>query len=125
MRPSLPGGARAQAKASEIGKQLAAAGGAESSSNIKCQHCGRTFNKEAGLRRRMEPGRSTWSRVGGGGGAGRGRGREIGRRLDSLEPGTIQGGPVQPIDLLYPLTFKGVGPRAGRGEGHRRGRGGG
>lgn len=40
----------AQAKASEIGKQLAAAGGAESSSNIKCQHCGRTFNKEAGER---------------------------------------------------------------------------
>mmetsp|Transcript_38563 Transcript_38563/g.110747 ORF Transcript_38563/g.110747 Transcript_38563/m.110747 type:complete len:367 (-) Transcript_38563:191-1291(-) len=44
------GDADAQAKAAEIGKQLADMGGAESSNSLKCPHCGRTFNKEAGER---------------------------------------------------------------------------
>jgi len=44
------GDVEAGVKAAEIKKQLDAAGGSESSDMVKCPHCGRTFNKEAGER---------------------------------------------------------------------------
>jgi len=44
------GDEEAQAKAEEVAQQLSMAGNRLDPDKIKCQHCGRTFNKEAGER---------------------------------------------------------------------------